>query len=84
MWKQGYVVTLTVNYDLESHYCILYHPQIVPVLIAQSVVIKSAQGGKNMAQTQNKLGHSTNSEQIIIAIIHIEHLQLVTKTYTMI
>ena len=66
MWEQDYIVILTVNLDLESHYCILYHPQIVPVLIAQSVVIKSAQGGKNMAQTQNKLEHSTNSEHTII------------------
>ena len=56
--KTSYIVTASL--DLESHYCILYHPQIVPVLAAQSVVSKSVQGSKNMAQTQNKLGHSTN------------------------
>ena len=61
---------MTVSLDLECHYYILYHPQIVPVLVAQSVVSKSVQGSKNMAQTPIILGHSTISEHTLTIITH--------------
>ena len=58
----GRILSLVTR--LVDHF-VLYHPQIVPVLVAQSVVSKSVQCSKNVAQTQIKLEHKPQHNDII-------------------
>ena len=58
----GRILSLVTR--LVDHF-VLYHPQIVPVLVAQSVVSKSVQSSKNVAQTQIILEYSSNSDHTI-------------------
>ena len=76
----GRILSLVTR--LVDHF-VLYHPQIVPVLVAQSVVSKSVQSSKNMVQTQIILEHSTNSEHndihtnsCILFVIYIDQYML--------
>ena len=61
----GRILSLVTR--LVDHF-VLYHPQIVPVLVAQSVVSKSVQSSKNVAQTQIILEHNSNSEHTMISV----------------
>ena len=61
----GRILSLVTR--LVDHF-VLYHPQIVPVLVAQSVVSNSVQSSQNMVQTQIKLEHNSNSEHTMISV----------------
>ena len=61
----GRILSLVTR--LVDHF-VLYHPQIVPVLVAQSVVSKSVQGSKSVAQTQIILEYISNSEHTIVSV----------------
>ena len=67
----GKILSLVTR--LVDHF-VLYHPQIIPVLVAQSVVSKSVQSSKNVAQTQIILEYSSNSEHTISVHFIYNHL----------